>query len=159
VCQLDALGVPRCNGLGTDCRKPAENCASAADCCDQAPCVPDGSGVLRCHSTSCVPSAGPCTVNADCCPGSSCITQIGSTRGTCSVPPPPPGNGGATGAGGSGNGGASSAGGAGGTLGAGGANSGGAGGACSLYGQTCTTTANCCSGVPCTSGFCRFLIK
>jgi hypothetical protein len=27
---------------------------------------------------------------------------------------------------------------------------------CALYGQACTTSANCCSGVPCTGSTCRF---
>jgi hypothetical protein len=190
VCQLDALGVPRCNGLGTTCRFAGETCASAADCCDGVPCVPDSSGTLRClehpdGGTSCVPQGGGCTINADCCVGSACVTPIGSTQGTCSVPPPPPGTGGTTGSGGTANtggtagkggtGGTTSTGGKGGTTSAGGTastggktgsggtsstgGSTGTGGACALYGQTCTTDSNCCSGVPCTNGLCVFPIR
>ena len=182
LCQLDALGVPRCNGLGA-CRKSSDTCASAADCCDGLPCVPDGSGALRCYSppdggATCVPAAGACTINADCCPGGSCITPIGSTVGSCSTPPLPPGSGGTPGSGGASSGGTANAGGAGGTTSAGGAGgttsaggppraarvrrgwhdspggSAGAGGACSLYGQKCTTTANCCSEVRARAGIC-----
>jgi hypothetical protein len=50
VCQLDSLGVPRCNGLGTACRPGGETCSSAMDCCNQMPCVPDGTGLLRCYA-------------------------------------------------------------------------------------------------------------
>ncbi|HEX7479326.1 MAG TPA: hypothetical protein VF331_16100 [Polyangiales bacterium] len=148
VCQLDKLGVPRCNGLGTTCRKSGESCASAADCCSGLPCVPDSTGKLHCYTPpsggpSCVGSSGACTINADCCSGSSCIAPIGSTQGTCSVPPGTGGTGGTSGAGGT----------TGGTGGTGGSP------ACSLYGQSCSTTTSCCSGVPCTSGSCVFPIK
>ena len=44
VCQLDMLGVPRCNGLGTTCLQGGAFCSSAMDCCNQMPCVPDGTG-------------------------------------------------------------------------------------------------------------------
>ncbi|MBX3224760.1 MAG: hypothetical protein KF795_29860, partial [Labilithrix sp.] len=30
------------------------------------------------------------------------------------------------------------------------------GGTCALYGQTCTESGDCCSGVPCTGGRCRY---
>jgi hypothetical protein len=30
---------------------------------------------------------------------------------------------------------------------------------CSEYGQTCTTVADCCNAVPCTSGFCVYPIQ
>ena len=29
-------------------------------------------------------------------------------------------------------------------------------GACALYGQQCTSSGQCCNGVPCSGGFCRF---
>src|SRR5262249_48612576 len=51
-CQLDALGVPRCNGFGGQCRKPGETCAYSGDCCNGIPCVPDSNNVLRCLVTS-----------------------------------------------------------------------------------------------------------
>jgi hypothetical protein len=30
------------------------------------------------------------------------------------------------------------------------------GGTCALYGQICTVAGDCCNGVPCTAGRCRF---
>jgi hypothetical protein len=119
VCQLDALGVPRCYGLGGGCRKTGDTCASAADCCNGVPCVPDSTGVLRCTE---MPDGGPvcrmpgqsCTINADCCSGYVCNTPTGSTVGTCGMPPP--------------------------TY---------DGGACALYGQACSASTPCCNGVTC----------
>lgn len=128
VCELDGLGVPRCNGL-TDCIPAGDICASAADCCNDLPCVPDDTGVLHCYDppgdTNCVPKDGPCTINADCCPGGACIRPIGSTSGSC-VPtePPPPTDGGTP-------------------------------SSCAEYGQICGSAADCCNSVPCTDGICR----
>jgi hypothetical protein len=90
VCQLDALGVPRCNGLA-GCREPGETCASAADCCNGIPCVPDAEGVLRClvpegEGPACVPEGGTCTYNGDCCVGYTCIIPVGSSQGVCGIP-------------------------------------------------------------------------
>lgn len=136
VCQLDTLGVPRCNGLGDTCRAAGETCASADDCCNDVPCTPDAEGVLRCFmpppgEPACVPSAGGCTVNADCCPGGTCVRPVGSTMGTCgSTTPPPLPDGGTPDAGGNPPG-------------------------CALYGQACDTGADCCNSVPCDQGICR----
>jgi hypothetical protein len=144
VCQLDTLGVPRCNGLGTTCRQPGETCASAMDCCYQMPCVPDANGILHCYApppssidggvpSTCVPPGGPCSINADCCVGSTCIEPIGSTQGVCGTPTPPPGtppvDGGAGPIDGP-------------SLG------------CAEYGQACVTSADCCNGVSCWNGRC-----
>jgi len=82
VCQLDALGIPRCYGLA-ECREQGETCASNADCCDMRPCVPDSQGVLRCGTDECVPVDGPCSFNGDCCPGGTCYRPAGSLEGTC----------------------------------------------------------------------------
>jgi hypothetical protein len=136
-CQLDFLGVPRCNGMGDTCRVAGETCASAQDCCNLAPCVPDAAGILRCYgvpgvdggppTSSCVPTGGPCSINADCCVGSTCIQPIGSTQGICGIPTPPPSDAGVIDA--------SSPG-------------------CAEYGQTCTIDADCCNGVPCWNNRC-----
>jgi hypothetical protein len=163
VCQLDPLGIPRCNGLGDSCRAAGESCASTDDCCDNRPCVPDKDGLLHCGAGVCQKSGGSCTIDADCCPGTSCIRAPGSTDGTCG------GDMGGGGTGGSGNGGSAGAGGKGGTSsggtssgGKGGTSSGGTGGSgnnCSTYGQLCTGNADCCPAdppVPCTNGVCRF---
>jgi hypothetical protein len=83
VCQLDPLGVPRCNGLGTTCRNMGDTCSSSADCCNGAPCVPDASGTLRCGATGCVNMGGTCSSTADCCNGATCSFPPGSTMGTC----------------------------------------------------------------------------
>jgi hypothetical protein len=81
VCQLDALGVPRCYGLGA-CHMTGEACAFAGDCCDGDPCVPNAMGQLVCGA-ACVMMGSACTNSADCCDGTSCIFQAGQTYGTC----------------------------------------------------------------------------
>jgi hypothetical protein len=144
VCQLDFMGVPRCNGLGTTCIPGGGICSSAMDCCNQMPCVPDGSGLLRCYlppfspvdggvpPPSCVPTGGRCTINADCCAGVVCITLPGSTQGICGLQPPPPGKPGQDA----------------GTVDA------GTPPICAEYGQLCTTRADCCNDIPCYNGRC-----
>jgi hypothetical protein len=141
-CQVDFLGVPRCNGLGTTCRQGGETCSSAMDCCGQAPCVPDSAGLLRCYTppatvdggvpSSCVPSGGSCSINGDCCKGSTCIQPIGSTKGMCGVPTLPPGTPPAADAGTPDTS----------TPG------------CAEYGQLCSTGADCCNGITCLNGRC-----
>jgi hypothetical protein len=134
VCQVDFLGVPRCNGLGDTCRKPDETCASANDCCGLAPCVPDGAGVLHCYgpadggTSTCVPSGGTCSINGDCCPGTTCIQAIGSTQGVCGTNTNTP-DGGTD-----------------------------AGPTCAQFGQACTTAADCCNSLPCWNGKCEYQV-
>lgn len=137
-CKQDALGIPRCIVAPLDCAvakpPPGSTCATSADCCGD-PCV--GNVCLG----ACVPSGGTCTTTADCCTGMPCVTPPGSTKGVCNgvlapdggVSPPP--DGGADGGGGGGNQDAA---------------------VCALFGQACMETAECCNGVPCTSGRCRF---
>jgi len=137
VCQLDMLGVPRCNGLGTTCRPGGDTCSSAMDCCNQMPCVPDSAGVLHCYTppipsqdggvlSSCVPAGGSCSINGDCCVGSTCIQPIGSTQGICGTIQPLPDAG---------------------TIDVSSPN-------CAEYGQLCSANADCCNGIPCTGGRC-----
>jgi hypothetical protein len=160
-CQLDALGVPRCNGIDT-CRAAGETCASADDCCDGVPCVPDAMGVLRCadipdDDPKCIMAGGSCSINADCCPGTSCIRPPGSTEGTCSTPEGTGGTSGTGGAGGTGGttgGTGGTTGGTGGTTG-GSSGTGGTGTTCAEYGQICGAV-DCCNDVPCNGGICRF---
>jgi len=148
VCQLDPLGVPRCNGLGDECIAAGEICASADDCCDDVPCTPDAQGVLRCFEPPpgeppCVPKDGGCTINADCCPGNTCTRPVGSTVGTCNPttqPPPPPPDAGTNPPPDAGTNPPPDA---------------GTPTICSEYGQTCQQTSDCCNGVPCTTGICR----
>ena len=142
VCQLDPLGVPRCNGLGDTCRLEGETCASTDDCCDDRPCVPDANGVLRCGGEPCQPSGDTCTIDADCCPGRLCIRAPGSTIGKCSGDPG--GMGGAP----SGEGGSPGTDGGTGTM-----------TGCSQYGQICDAAGDCCNAVPCTDGICRFPVE
>jgi hypothetical protein len=122
-CKLDKVGIPRCYGL-TACVMPGGDCASAADCCNNEPCVPDAMGHLKCGSM-CVAEGGACTTTGDCCPGFPCVVPPGSLQGTCtpiSMPPPS-------------------------TDMAGMAPVDMAGApACALYGQACSTTALCCTG-------------
>jgi hypothetical protein len=148
VCQLDTLGVPRCNGLGTSCRLAGEQCALADDCCDHVPCVRDTQGVLRCNADGpCMNRGGACTINADCCPGSICLRPEGSTSGSCGTPATE-GTGGTSGAGGA----ALTAG----AAGIAGSTSIEQGGSpwCSEYGQICKTASDCCASIPCTQGTC-----
>jgi hypothetical protein len=162
VCLQDSLGIPRCRTATTAC-SDAESyqgkaCASSADCCGLA-CIPnanpgDGGSPLICGST-CVPKGGACTNDSDCCPGLPCVALPGTWQGICGYVP---------------------------------ANDAGtpdganpdaevpdgpaADGAvlpdaevpdgpppCSLYGQTCTVSADCCNGVPCTSGRCMITLQ
>ena len=144
MCKLDALGVPRCLGVG-ECHAGGDVCASAADCCDNAPCVPDASGALHCLSGgACVPGGGSCTINGDCCPGGLCHRAPGSTVGSCTTS-------GDGGSGGSGSGGSDSGGGPG--------TGGSPNGVCSEYGQICVTDGNCCNDVPCMNGICAVVVK
>jgi len=86
-CDLDDFGIPRCNGLGADCRAKGQDCASSSDCCDGRPCVADAAGHLECADPpgGCVAAEGSCTVNADCCDGTRCVVLVGSTSGKCST--------------------------------------------------------------------------
>jgi hypothetical protein len=131
TCKQDNVGVPRCTG--TQCLAAGSACASSADCCNGAPCVPNPGGTppFVCYATSCVPACGACSNNADCCPGSACEMPAGSTQGTCG-----PCGGTSTGDGGS----YPDAG-------------------CALYGQVCTTSSDCCYGVPCSDGRCESPIQ
>jgi hypothetical protein len=137
VCQLDSLGVPRCNGLGTTCRQGGESCSSAMDCCNQVPCVPDATGALHCYSppdggtSTCVPAGGSCSINGDCCPGSTCIEPLGSTQGVCGTVIQVPDAGTPDDA---------------------------STPVCSEYGQTCTISAECCNAVPCWNGKCMYQV-
>jgi hypothetical protein len=142
MCMLDALGVPRCLGVGA-CHAAGDVCAAAADCCDNAPCVPNDQGALHCSAEKCVAGGGACTINADCCPGGLCHRAAGSTVGSCTTT----GGGGAGGGsgvgGGSGSAGATSSAGTAGTP-----------NSCAEYGQICAQDSDCCNGVPCTLGIC-----
>jgi hypothetical protein len=142
TCKQDSLGVPRCANVA--CGDAGASCASSADCCGGLPCVPDPSWTdggtappFICGTTLCV-SCGACTVSADCCPGQTCSLPIGSTDGVCGPCPAPDGGvpEGGTKEGGIKDGGAKDSGPP----------------PCSLYGQECTTSSNCCNGVPCSLG-------
>ena len=88
-CQLDHVGIPRCNSLEA-CVPSGGNCSFSGECCDNLPCVPDPvTGKLTCGST-CVPLGGSCTTNADCCTGMLCEVTPGSLSGVCIIPAPPP---------------------------------------------------------------------
>jgi hypothetical protein len=136
ACRPDNLGVPRCAsgcdpdaGMGTS----GSACATSADCCNGNPCVPNPNGnpPFVCSASSCVSCGGGCTTNADCCTGTGCILPTGSSMGKCG----PCGSGSSSGSSSSSGGGYVDAG-------------------CALYGQQCTTSAQCCNGVPCTMGRC-----
>jgi hypothetical protein len=104
---------------------------------------------------ACVAKGGSCTISADCCSPEPCIVPTGQTKGICggvlqtdggvTPPPPPPPDAGNP------------------PPDSGTSTDSGtpppppdAGGTCVLYGQLCTSSAQCCSGVPCTGGRCRY---
>jgi hypothetical protein len=165
VCQQDILGIPRCTMKGERCDdagvKVGQACATSADCCG-LPCVPnpsysaDGGLPPFVCGGICIGNGGACTTSADCCPGLPCTLPPGSTRGICGRPPggdagtpdastppdgtppdddatPPPGD----------------------------ATPPPDGGPppCAEYGQVCTTSGDCCNGVPCNNGRCIYIVK
>jgi hypothetical protein len=159
TCHQDNVGVPRCSPAA--CVTKGQACASSADCCGGVPCVPNpvagATPAFVCYGAQCVNSCGPCTTSADCCPGSSCILPSASSHGLCGP------CGGSTGSSGASSG--TSTGGSGAASGAGSATTSGSSSgtavdagvspSCSMYGQLCQTSADCCSGLPCsTSGQC-----
>jgi hypothetical protein len=175
TCKQDNVGVPRCAGL--TCVAAGGACASSANCCGGLPCVPNpvagGTPPYVCSGSSCVAACSSCTDNADCCPGLSCVQSAGSTRGICGPCETTDGgtssSGGSSGGSGGSSGGGSSGGGtsSGGSSGGGGSsgstssggNGGSGGGGCALFGQLCTTGADCCNSVPCTSGRCQYPLQ
>ncbi len=143
TCKQDNVGVPRCANL--NCGNAGASCASSADCCSNVPCVPNPSGnpPYVCYGSSCVAACGACTNNADCCPGSACEIPQGSTKGVCGPCSGTTGTDGGT------------------TTSDGGTITGDAGttppsdaGTCALFGQVCTTSSQCCYGLPCSNGRC-----
>lgn len=138
-CRRDALGIPRCLlKVNIDCTAPipaGSACVTSADCCGK-PCVNNMCG------DTCVPKGGECTNTSDCCPGIICTIPPGATKGYCggSILP----DGGVSPDAGTTDGGTDG----GGNL--------PDGGTCSLYGQQCVDSSECCNKVPCTGGTCRF---
>jgi hypothetical protein len=141
-CRQDPLGIPRCLTVAADCNSnppaPGVSCATAADCCNK-PCVGG-----KCQA-SCIMQGGACTVAADCCPGLPCTIPTGSTKGVCGgtllpdggvtdAAPPPPDSGPVDSS----------------------TDAPVDAKVCSLFGQTCAISGDCCNGVPCTGGTCRF---
>ncbi len=143
TCKQDNVGVPRC--AAAQCVSAGGSCASSANCCGGAPCVPNpvpgASPPFVCSTTQCMPACAGCTNNADCCPGTSCNVAPGSTLGIC----------GPCGGGGGGDAGPPPDAGTTPTDGGGAGSDAG----CALYGQICQTSADCCNGVPCTNGRCQ----
>jgi hypothetical protein len=129
ACQLDTVGVPRCDGLGGECRPEGETCSNASDCCGNLPCVPDNSGVLRCTTgggdpdgdgglPACIAEGETCSFTGDCCRGLLCNLSPGSSQGVCEPPDdPPPGTDPPP--------------------------------SCSLFGQGCSGSNECCEGLAC----------
>jgi hypothetical protein len=138
TCKQDNLGIPRCSV--SSCLDAGGACSSSADCCNGNPCVPnpgDAGAPLTCFPYQCVPSCGTCSDNADCCPGYNCL------NGACDPCGGGPGDGGAPGDGGGGlppDGGAPPP----------------PDGGCASFGQLCSTSSECCDGIPCISGRCQF---
>lgn len=136
-CNKDALGIPRCLIKPVNCTTPPAAgtvCATSADCCGN-PCVNNMCGA----ASSCVAQGGACTTVSDCCPGLPCVQAPGSIQGIC---------------GGTllGDGGVSDAG----TSTDAGAGTDSGTPLCALYGQICAVAGDCCNGVPCTTGRCRY---
>ncbi len=138
-CQKDSLGIPRCLIKPVNCDAGAPTagtvCATSADCCGN-PCIANKCG----GAGACQKKGDSCTTAADCCPGLPCVQAPGSVRGICGGTLLPdagvinedPGSSSSSSS-----------------------SSSGGPSTCALYGQTCSTNANCCNGVPCTAGRCR----
>lgn len=136
VCKLDSAGIPRCYGGGsTECPNgytgDAPCCIPAGDvcqfkdqCCNEAPCVADPQGILRCTVSNCVPLGNACTPGTDDCCVGDCLSS-GEFGNFCQLP-------------GSGS--------------DGGTNTDG-GTACKPNGQMCASGADCCSEI-CENGVC-----
>jgi hypothetical protein len=166
ICAIDPLGVPRCaSGI---CANSGGQCSNSLDCCSAdgglcydpnnpdagpaegcLPCIPnpDGGSGFYCAEpndagTFCRGQGQTCTINGDCCAGLMCDVPPGGTTGTCEPPVPP--------------------------VDAGQPPPVDAGPdadldanmppvdafVCSLYGQACTQTSDCCNSasVPCSFG-------
>lgn len=160
TCQIDLNGIPRCTVTGNlDCSggpKPAgTQCATSADCCG-SPCLPNTDPATQptkpyvCGATACQTQGNVCTSNGDCCSGLPCAIAPGGVTGICggtvltdggvSTQPPPGTDGGVIVT----------------TQDAGAGSDAGVQVVCALYGQTCTQSSDCCSGVPCTGGTCHY---
>jgi len=125
-CRPDVTGIPRCNALAA-CIPVGGRCAFSGECCDGHPCMPDPvTGSLTCGS-SCVKAGGACTTNADCCTGIACIPVPGQVAGVCGTPTIPTDAGVPT------------------TTDASQPDV----PICAFYGQSCSTSVTCCSGIPC----------
>ena len=151
-CQVDANGIPRCLIMPVNCAAgtpPAgTQCATSADCCG-SPCIPNADpGTVAtkpyvCGTPGqCQQQGMTCASTSDCCTGLPCAVPPGSVSGFCGgtllpdggvAPTPPPGTDG-------------------GVV----QPPDGGSGTCALYGQTCATSPDCCSGVPCTNGTCHY---
>jgi hypothetical protein len=159
TCHQDNMGVPRC--AAAQCVAAGGACASSANCCSGAPCVPNpvdgGAPLYVCAGTACIAACGGCTDNADCCPGTSCVMPAGSHLGICGPcgGATGPGDDGGTGTGPGDDGGTGTGPGADGGAGPAPGSDAGTGPACALYGQLCTTGADCCDGIPC-DGRCEY---
>ncbi len=83
TCKPDEDGVARC--AAATCVAAGGSCASSANCCNGAPCVPNPSGTppFVCLASTCAAAGERCTANADCCAGATCVAPVGSARGTC----------------------------------------------------------------------------
>ena len=85
TCQPDDNGTLRCSipRDGGACLDAGSACATSSDCCNRAPCVPNGDAGLNCYNATCVPNGAACTTDADCCRGTQCYLAGAGTTGTC----------------------------------------------------------------------------
>jgi hypothetical protein len=103
ACHLDSAGIPRCFGgcpngncSGTCpygytgepgcCIAAGQQCQFGDQCCDDNPCVSDGSGVLRCTAPTCTPLGSACTASSICCQGTCRLVE--GLGPVCELPPP-----------------------------------------------------------------------
>jgi hypothetical protein len=125
-CRKDALGIPRCLLNVVDCTNDPP--PAGASCASSADCCGKPCVNNVCEG-KCVEKNGECTSHADCCTGLPCNIPTGASKGICGGSSTP--DGGVTN------------------------NPGGGGtGDCALYGQSCSDSSPCCSGIPCVGGIC-----
>ena len=139
VCRVDTSGVPRCFGGGSAtcpagytgqapcCIQTNQSCQFSDQCCDGARCLP-GDGGFYCTLANCLGVGTTCTPgpSSNCCNGTSCLrTNNELTSYACQV-----------------------------SIGGSDAGAADAGGTCAANGSACDAGTGCCSQI-CNAGSCQ----
>ena len=156
-----------CKPNGDICRLQTNQCNATDECCSgnvqqKNTCHQDNLGVPRCSyagDAGCLPTGGQCASSADCCNLNPCVPD-GDGGFTCYPQNCVPTAGACTNdsdccpgghcyiQGGQTSGTCQPY-----------SDAGTDGGGCAAYGQLCSTSGDCCNGVPCTNGRCEFPVR